>query len=213
MAAGTRQGEGPTVTEQRPTIFTLGHSTHDWETFLALLKRHGITAVADVRSQPYGRLEHFRRQPLESALRVAGIDYVFLGRELGARRDEPECYVNGEALYDRVAQLPAFREGLDRLERGAAAHTIALVCAEREPLDCHRTVLVARHLAARGWRVRHILADGQIEEHADTERRLVREMGIDPLFDRALTESQLVQRAYDERGREIAYRDEKENSG
>ena len=127
-----------------------------------------------------------------------------------ARRDEPECYLDGRAVYDRVAELPVFRQGLERLERGAAEHVIALMCAEREPLDCHRTVLVARQLSARGWRVRHILADGSIEEHADTERRLVQQMGVDPLFDGALTEEELVERAYDERGREIAYRATKE---
>ena len=187
-------------------IYTIGHSTHELREFLDLLQQHGVTAVADVRSQPYGRLEHFRRENLEAELKAVGIGYVFLGRELGARRDEPDCYVDGQAVYDRVAELPAFREGLERLERGAADHVIALMCAEREPLDCHRTVLLARQLAARHWHVRHILADGGIEEHTETERRMVRKMGVDPLFDGALTENELIERAYAERGREIACR-------
>jgi uncharacterized protein (DUF488 family) len=143
---------------------------------------------------------------LESALHAQGIAYEFLGRELGARRNEPECYINGQAVYERVAELPAFREGLDRIERRAADQVIALMCAEQEPLDCHRTLLVARQLAIRGCHIRHILVDGKLEEHHETERRMVREIGSDPLFDRLLPEEELIQRAYDERGREIAYR-------
>jgi len=192
--------------ERERVIYTIGHSTHELQDFVDLLRQHGVTAVADVRSQPYGRLEHFRRENLTAELKAVGIGYVFLGRELGARRDEPTCYVDGQAAYDRVAELPEFRRGLERLERGAADHVITLMCAEREPLDCHRTVLLARQLAARGWHVRHILADGNVEPHADTERRMVRKMGVDPLFDGGLTEDELIQRAYDERGREIAYR-------
>lgn len=191
-------------------IYTIGHSTHELDQFVALLARHHIMLLADVRSQPYSRLTQFHRGPLENGLRAAGIDYVFLGRELGARRDEPECYVGGQAVYDRVAELPAFCAGIERVEREAAERSLALMCAEREPLDCHRTVLVARRLAARGWPIRHILADGQLEDHADTERRLIDQMGVDPLFDAALSQAELVQRAYFERGREIAYRAQQE---
>ncbi|MGD0900672.1 MAG: DUF488 domain-containing protein, partial [Thermoguttaceae bacterium] len=104
---------------EKPVIFTIGCSTHSLEDFMALLSRHGITAVADVRSQPYGRLEHFNRESLSIALKAAGIEYVFLGQQLGARREEQECYEDGIALYERIARLPAFQEGLARLCRGA----------------------------------------------------------------------------------------------
>ena len=196
--------------ERSRIIYTIGHSTHELVEFVRLLLQHGVTAVADVRSQPYGRLEHFRRENLEAELKAAKVDYVFLGRELGARREEPECYIDGQVSYDRAAELPAFRRGLERLERGTVDHVIALMCAEREPLDCHRTVLLARQLSVRGWQVRHILVDGSIEEHSDTEQRLVEEMGVDPLFDSDLTKEELIERAYEERGRELAYRPTKE---
>lgn len=188
------------------SIFTVGYSTHEWPDFLALLRAAEVTAVADVRSHPTARLPEYRRENLSAALRQEEIAYVFLGRELGARRDEPECYVDGRADYDRIAELPAFREGIARLERGAAEHTIALLCAEREPLDCHRGVLISRVLSEAGWRVRHLLADGSIEEHAATERRLVELVGVDPLLDGRLPTAELVRRAHEERGRAIAYR-------
>jgi len=194
------------------TIYTVGYSTHELEFFIGLLKQHEITAVADVRSHPSSRWTHFCRAELQSHLKNVGIDYVYLGNELGARRDERECYIDGAVVYDLVAMLPKFREGLERLERGVAEHRIALMCAEKEPLDCHRSILIARHLAAEGWRVRHILVDGSVEEHTQTEDRLVKEMDIArTLFEPNLSRDELVQQAYQKRGKEIAYRVEEEN--
>ena len=189
------------------TLLTIGHTTHSFDEFVALLQQHGVTAVADVRSRPYSRrLEQFNREPLAAGLGGAGIWYVFLGGELGARRDEPQCYDGERADYRRIAQLPKFRAGLDRVREGSERFRIALVCAEKEPLDCHRTILVCRHLREE-FHIQHILADGTIEEHAQTEKRLVREMDVcRTLFEPDLTDEELIQRAYDLRGEQIAYR-------
>ena len=193
------------------TLWTIGHTTHTVEAFVALLKQHCVTAVADVRSQPYSRrLEQFNREPLAAELKAAGIAYLFLGEELGARRTEIECYVGDRADYVRIATLPKFRAGLERLRQGAARHQITLMCAEKEPLDCHRTVLVCRHLRDE-FRIRHILAEGTVEEHTQTEKRLMREMDIArTLFEPDLTDNQLIQQAYDKRGVQIAYRTSEE---
>jgi len=192
-----------------PTIFTIGHSNHEFPEFLRLLTQHGVTAVADVRSQPYGRLDHFRRENLEASLKAAVVNYVFLGQELGARRDERECYIGDQADYDRIASLPAFITGLERLERGSRTHVIALMCAEKDPLDCHRMALVSRELARRGWDIVHILADGGLESQAEAEGRLVRKMGIErTLFEPDLTQDELIEQAYNKRAKQIAYRRE-----
>jgi uncharacterized protein (DUF488 family) len=198
---------------EKPVIFTIGHSTHSLEEFLALLHRHGITAVADVRSQPYGRLEHFHRENLSADLQAAGIQYVFLGQQLGARREEQECYEDGTAVYERIGKLPAFRGGLLRLCRGAEKHRLAIMCAEKEPLDCHRTILICRHLRDCGFAIMHVLADGNLEEHTSTEKRLVRQMGITrTLFEPDLSEEEMIERAYEERGHEIAYQTNREEA-
>lgn len=197
--------------ESEATIFTVGHSNHSPEEFLALLNRHGITAVADVRSQPYGWLEHFGREHISAFLKAAGIEYVFLGNQVGARREEPECYEGDMAVYEKIAWLPAFQEGLSRLRRGAEKYRLALMCAEKEPLDCHRTILICRNLRQFVLRIQHILADGTLEDHAQTEKRLVRQMGVTrTLFEPDLTDEELTDRAYEERGRQIAYRAGKE---
>lgn len=187
------------------SIYTVGYSTHEWPAFLALLRGAGITAIADVRSHPQARLPSYRQENLAPALRAEGIAYVFLGDHLGARRVEPECYIEGRADYDRVAQLPAFREGIARLERGSADHKIALMCAEKEPLDCHRGVLICRTLVDEGWRVGHVLADGSVEDHRGTEQRMIAMVGVDPLLDAAVDPGELRRRAYHERGLEVSY--------
>ena len=162
--------------------------------------------MADVRSQPYGRLAHFHRENLAAELVAAGIEYVFLGQHLGARREEPQCYEGGIARYEKIATLPAFREGLSRLRREADQHCLAIMCTEKEPLDCHRTILICRHLRELGIEVKHILADGSLEDHALTEKRLVRKMGIErTLFEPNLTEREMIDRAYDERAGELAH--------
>src|SRR5215475_13186783 len=129
----------------KPAVFTIGHSNHPLATFIGLLRGAGVTAVADVRSIPYSRRwPQFGRPALERSLPEAGIGYVFLGAELGGRRDDPALYIDGRIDFDRVAATDSFRAGLDRVEAGAARHRIALMCAEREPLDCHRFLLVSR---------------------------------------------------------------------
>ena len=189
-----------------PTLWTIGHTTHTVEAFVALLKQYGVTAIADVRSQPYSRrLEQFNREPLAAALKTASIRYLFLGEELGARRTEVECYEGDRADYGRIAQLPKFRAGLERLRQGAARQRIALMCAEKEPLDCHRTILVCRQLRDE-FRILHILADGTVEDHRQTEKRLVRKMDVSrTLVEPDLTDEQLIQQAYDKRAEQIAY--------
>lgn len=190
-----------------PDLLTIGHSRHAMEHYLSLLRLHAVTAVADVRSTPHSRTPHFSQAPLRQALAAAQIQYVYLGAELGARRAESSCYVEGQARYELVAKLPAFDAGIERLRRGAQRYRIAMMCAEKEPLDCHRGVLIARSITLRGWSVSHILADGRLEEHSATDRRLVSRMGITrSLFEPDLPWEGLVERAYAARGLELAYR-------
>lgn len=192
-------------------VFTIGHSTHTIGAFLALLTRHSIEAVADVRSHPSSRrLPHFSRSELEVTLPQHGIRYVFLGRELGARRDERDCYVEGKARYDLISRQPTFRDGLDRVARGAAQMRLALMCAEKDSLTCHRSVLVSRELQAMGLHVEHILEDGGLESHAAAEQRLMVEEGFTPgqmdIFGSA-DDVWSLEAAYRRRSDRIAYRE------
>jgi uncharacterized protein (DUF488 family) len=188
------------------TVFTIGHSTHPQERFIALLRQYGITALCDVRSKPYSRMNpQFNREELKEALIAQGVEYRFLGKELGARSDDPNCYENGKVQYDRLAETELFKYGLKRVLRGMRDDfRIVLMCAEKEPLECHRTILVARHLVALGVTVEHILADGSLENHDAALSRLARMINLrEP--DLVHSREQLIADAYRKQGERIAY--------
>jgi len=160
-------------------VYTIGHSNHGEAVFLSLLQTHGIEVIADVRSRPYSQYNpQFDREALKKSLKAVGIEYVFLGDELGARSDIPSCYERGKVRFDRLAETVAFRNGLARVEKGAAEYRVSLMCAEKEPIECHRTILVARHLVERGIAVHHILADGSVETQAEVLDRLMTDLRL-----------------------------------
>ena len=187
------------------SLFTIGHSGHSLDRFLKLLVVNGVTAVADVRSRPYSRFNpQFNREVLGNFLRSNRIYYVFLGDELGARRVEPECYVANKARYDRIVQLPTFQSGLTRVRNGLADHRIALMCAEKDPITCHRSILVCRHLRDGATTINHILEDGSLESGVSAESRLLGLLRLDmpELFG---SREEMVERAYDAQAEKIAY--------
>ena len=161
------------------TLHTVGHSNHSIEKFIALLTANGITAVADVRSRPFSRRNpQFNKERLAAELARHEIAYVFLGKELGARTEDPSCYEDGKVQYPRLAATALFKAGIERVLDGAQKFRIALMCAEKEPLDCHRTLLVSRALEGRGASIAHILADGSVETQAQTWSRLIDLAGL-----------------------------------
>lgn len=188
-------------------LLTIGHSTLPYERFLSLLRRANVTAVADVRSAPYSRqYPHFSRDELSEELRLDGISYVFLGKELGGRPSERKFYCEGVADYEKMAQASEFNKGLDRVIEGTKKYRIALMCSERDPLDCHRCLLVGRALAQRGVKVAHILHDGSVVGQAQIEQRLLELTGRNTT-DLFAPRSEQLADAYRERGRKIAFAD------
>ncbi|MGH6932123.1 MAG: DUF488 family protein [Dongiaceae bacterium] len=156
----------------RPAIFTIGHSNHSIDRFIELLRLAGVTAVADIRSTPFSRwVPHFSRPALERHLTAARLDYMFLGEQLGGRPRDKSVWRDGRVDYGLIAATASFQHGLDRVQAEASRRRLALMCAERDPLDCHRFLLVGRQLAERGANIRHVLADGTLEDHGATERR------------------------------------------
>jgi uncharacterized protein (DUF488 family) len=161
-------------------LFSIGHSNIPAERFIAMLRTAGVNAIADVRSTPASRcFPWFSSKNLARSLQDGGMLYMPFGDSLGGRPRDLALYREGVADYERMAQQPEFCAGLDRLLAMAAQHRVCLMCAEREPLDCHRCLLVSRALAERGCAVGHILHDGTIEAHAATEQRLLADSGPD----------------------------------
>lgn len=190
-------------------VLTIGHSNHTIERFIELLGQHDVTAVADVRCSPYSQMQaQFNREALAAALKQAGIFYSFLGKELGGRPTDKACYENGRVQYRRVAATQIFTSGLDRVLAGLANYRIALMCAEREPLECHRTLLVAPELEQAGVSVRHIHADGRIETHSDAMGRLLDRFRL-PDGDLFRSRSELIEEACYRQQERVAFAENK----
>jgi len=186
-------------------IYSIGHSNGSIERLIALLQQHSITALADVRSQPYSRFNpQFNREILASTLKSAGLEYVFLGQELGARSDDPACYRNGRAQYSLIAKAAMFQRGIGRLLSGAERFRLAILCAEKEPLVCHRGILISRHLHENGIVVRHILEDGSLEDHESAVERLLDMHGLrdEHLFH---SRDERIALAYEKQAEDIQY--------
>jgi uncharacterized protein (DUF488 family) len=185
----------------RQPLFTVGHSNHPIEHFLALLRRHGVEVVADVRSRPYSRfVPHFRKERLARLLEEDGLGYLFLGQELGGkpvRGDPPE----GQLDYGARIEEASFHGGILTLLDAVAARRVALLCRERDPLDCHRLHLICRYLRPFALDLRHILANGEVELQQATERRLLERTVKTtlPLFEHAAEAANegALARAYD----------------
>ena len=148
----------------QPTIWTVGHSTHDLDAFLGLLRDHSVEVVADVRSQPFSRRNpQFNQDNLRATLLGVDVQYVFLGLELGGRPPEPEFYDNeGHVLYGAVARTERFGSGLRRLLQGSNSYRVAMLCSEEDPALCHRRLLISRILCERGISVEHIRGNGRV---------------------------------------------------
>lgn len=185
-------------------LYTIGYSPFTDEGFIDVLRHHGVGAVCDIRSVPYSRYKpEFNKAVLEQRLARHTMGYFFLGTMLGGRASDPELYEAGRVRFDLVAQSSTFQRGLSVLKQIAHDYSAVLMCAEKDPLTCHRTILVCRQIRHE-FDIFHILEDGTLESHQDAERRLVKLVGI-PTDDLFRTEEELIDDAYDLQAGKIAY--------
>ena len=202
-------------------FFSVGHSNQELAQFTTLLRGVGVNAVADVRTSPYSRrMPWFNREALKQELNQLGIAYVYIGDLLGGRPHERDLYdVNGFTDYERVRTTAYFRRGLERLMRGLERHTVAMMCCEDDPLDCHRGLMITPAVKEQGLSPLHLRKDGSVETTEAMERRLLRETGLavqveNPLFGPLLTDDErreVLAEAYRLMGRRKAFRMEEES--
>jgi len=194
-------------------IYTIGHSNHEIETFINLLKTAKIDMIVDVRSAPFSKMYlHFNRDNLESVLKDNKVGYLFLGDLIGGRSRNRSDYENGQVVYSRLASKDDYQATIKRVLDGSTKFQIALMCSEKEPLDCHRTLLVSQSLSDQGVEVDHIHADGKIESQSDVLSRLLRNYNLDApdLFG---VETERLQEALLKQEKKIAYSDEQMSEG
>lgn len=191
--------------QNKKTIYTIGYAAHTIESFIAALEKFTITAIADVRSQPYSKFKpEFNKENLKKTLIGYGIEYVFLGDNIGARIKAPECYKNGQIDYELISKHPLFQEGVGRLLKGMEKFSIALMCAEKDPINCHRTILICRHLKRYQLKICHILDANTLESQSEIELRLMKLFHLDQP-DLFMQDSERLEEAYSRQEDKIAY--------
>jgi len=203
-------------------LFTVGFSSYPkLEDFFNVLKKYDIQAIADVRSQPYSSYyKDYNKEYLEKECKAKGFLYGAMGKWLGARRDEhdsdeAQAYdENGVALYERIVNLPWFRQGITHLkEKTLPQRNVVLLCAEKDPLTCHRAILIGRHMSEI-CDVIHIWPhdDKELETHKELERRLEQEYNRKSSKPQQLTfwgepeKHKSLDECYKQHGEKIAYK-------
>lgn len=162
-----------------PTVYSIGHSLLSKARFIARLQEYGIQVLLDVRSSPSSsRAPHFSRPVMKEWLGEVGVIYSFGGRHLGGRPSDPGLYERGQVSYDKMAATPGFTAALRRLLRGAKRSRVAIMCAEADPIECHRFLLIGRYLSAHAVPILHVHSNGAAESQSEGETRLLRELGL-----------------------------------
>jgi uncharacterized protein (DUF488 family) len=189
-------------------IYTIGSSIHTIDEFISLLNKYRVNAVADVRSVPYSQhTPQYNKEVLINFLKGKFIYYLDFCKEFGARRNEEDAYTNSRVDFKKVIKLPDFIHGIERIDAGISkGYNIALLCTEKDPLDCHRFSLVAKAIIDRlGINVDHILFNGEIINQSDLERKMLCDFEFEnDLFDDYKT---LLENAYEKVINKVAYQE------
>lgn len=195
-------------------LYTVGHSQHEFEYFSKLLKKYEIDYLLDVRSTPYSKYaEIYNKEQLSILLSTKGIKYSFMGKFFGARPDNIDLYnEEGYLDFEKVSHSDLFIKGIENviwgLERG---NNIVLMCTEKDPIDCHRAIMVARAFFLNGIAVKHILPNGKIQTQQELDERLLDRYFPDRAqlsifnYDKVMNDEENIKLAYRERNREIGY--------
>ena len=196
----------------RPVIYTIGHSTHPSEFFLELLQEYSINCLIDVRSVAASSYNpQFNKEPLSNFLKANGITYMHFAEEFGARHNDPDLLDDeGKVNFELVRKSWNFKNGVERLWQAIdKGFTIALMCSESEPFDCHRFSMISIALEKDGFEVRHILKDKTTKSNAQLENQLLKKyekkIPQPDMFQPNITHDDQLKVAYRLRNIEIAY--------
>lgn len=193
-------------------LYTIGHSQHDLEKFVAMLKKHKINHLLDVRSTPYSQFaSNYNREHIKTVLNDTGIQYTFMGTFFGARPDDKSLYTKeGYLDFDKARKTDRFQAGVENVIKGIkSGNKISLMCTEKDPLECHRAIMVARTFHEQGIDVQHIMSDGNLQSHDELEQRLLDiyfpERYQFTLFEEQKTDKEYLEEAYIRHNAKIGY--------
>lgn len=191
-------------------LYTIGYSGFSIEDFISVLKNKSIGAVVDVRSSPYSsRFELYNITNIKEYLNSKNIFYLFLGDELGARPKDRSLYTNNVADFTKMSKSNTFIDGCKRIREGLDKFPICMMCAEKDPATCHRTILVANAFRNSYPEINifHIHPSSKIEPQEKIDRRIMAMYDLEQEHFFKSFEERLKE-AYSLREQAIAYNDE-----
>ena len=197
-------------------IYTIGHSNYTMERLIDMLEYYNINCVVDIRGTPYSKYNiQFDKEAIRYTLTNAGFVYIYMGKELAAKRIRKNSYNNeGYSNFEEVIKEEEFKRGVDRLKNGCAkGYKIILLGAMQDPIRCHRSILVGRELVKNDFDVKHILDDYSIVTQDDIEEMLLNkyfsnrnQITIEDLTGNSLNNEEMINEGYKLANREIGYR-------
>lgn len=179
-------------------VFSIGYATKPIDLFISQLKKYDISAVVDVRSVPFSkRFSDYHQPNIKAVLKLQGIHYIYMGEELGPRsKDDTHYNERHQVQFDRLMKSSLFQKGIQRVKEGVKkGHKIALMCAEKAPLDCHRSLLIGFYLRREeSIEVAHILHDGNLMSQQAVEQKMLEDHGME--FDLFMDQSEAIENAW-----------------
>ena len=193
-----------------PIIYTIGHSNRKASELIQILHHYQTQLVADVRSEPYSKYSpQFNKETIKQVLINSGIKYLFLGKELGARPKDQNCYINGKVSFEKLRASDIFKQGVSRLLDEAKKNNIVLMCSEKEPINCHRSILISRVLEQEGVEVKHIISETEMLDNFCFEENLLKKFKIqETLFDTESSKNSNIDEAYEKQEKVISYQED-----
>lgn len=194
----------------------MGHSNYTMERLIDMLEYYNINCVVDIRGTPYSKYNiQFDKEAIRYTLTNAGFVYIYMGKELAAKRIRKNSYNNeGYSNFEEVIKEEEFKRGVERLKNGCEkGYKIILLGAMQDPIRCHRSILVGRELVKNDFDVKHILDDYSIVTQDDIEEMLLNkyfsnrnQITIEDLTGNSLNNEEMINEGYKLANREIGYR-------
>lgn len=195
------------------SVFTIGYAAFNIDDFIGVLKDHKISHLIDVRSNPVSEyFNDYNSFNLEPKLKQHNIIYENLALEFGARQANKEFFFkSGFVDFEKFTQSEPFNNGLAKIRNGLKQDTnFVLMCAEKDPINCHRSIMIAHAMQKNGIEVLHILSDGQLQPQSEINKRLLELYFPDRnqlnLFAQSFDEQELIEQAYKKQNEKIGYR-------
>jgi len=194
------------------TLYTIGYAGYNTNDFIDVLKRYSINALIDVRSNPFS--SHFpvyNMDILEQTLKRNNIHYRSYANEFGAQQPERCFYTpQGYLDFEIFTASEKYNHGYQRIEDGLMKdYVFALMCSEKDPMDCHRSIMISKTFNDNGYSVHHLLPDNKFMTQLDVEKRLLNKYFPNrdqiSFFAEQRSDNELITESYRKRNADIGY--------